>query len=421
MRGMARTRRRRAPQPGRDQGGRSRLSALRRGDARAGARRSPTRWRAATGIGARWWRRGCWTGSASRSAISSASATPSLRCAARLRTSPTAISGLIEIGPRVLDVRGRARRDRAAAAGRAHQLRLSRAAAARRRRQGGGGRGARALSRCRLAHPPVRQRRAQPASLARPADRVHDPGGADRAARRRRRRRQCGRRAISPARPRRSPRSNAWAHRGALVFAIYLAEILALGAVRHRARARRGRAGALRRGAAAAGGAAGDGAARALSRAAGRWPPRSALLTTLAFALWPVGAAAEVRPASLFRSRVEPMLGRPPALVIAAVAAAAILLAALAIAHRAGPRHRRLVGAGRGRSAASSSASPPLALVWASRQAGRPRQREPAPRARQSPPARRGDRGRSSRRWASASRCWWRSRWSRATSPTRST
>ncbi len=55
-------------------------------------------------------------------------------------------------------------------------------------------------------------------------------------------------------------------------------------------------------------------------------------MATLAFSLWPLGAATGVSPASLFRAKVEPALGRPPAWCIAAVAASAAALAALAIA-----------------------------------------------------------------------------------------
>jgi putative ABC transport system permease protein len=56
------------------------------------------------------------------------------------------------------------------------------------------------------------------------------------------------------------------------------------------------------------------------------------VLTTLAFALWPVGAAAEVSPASLFRARVEPVLGRPALACLVAVALSCVLLAVLAVA-----------------------------------------------------------------------------------------
>lgn len=56
------------------------------------------------------------------------------------------------------------------------------------------------------------------------------------------------------------------------------------------------------------------------------------VLTTLVFALWPLGAAAEINPASLFRARVEPLLARPAPRCIAAVAVAALLEAGLAVA-----------------------------------------------------------------------------------------
>ena len=96
------------------------------------------------------------------------------------------------------------------------------------------------------------------------------------------------------------------------------------------------------------------------------------VLTTLAFALWPVGAAAEVRPASLFRSRVEPIHGRPPAFAIAAVAAAGLLLAALAVftaSDRVTAAWSVLGTAG----ALIVFRLAAAALVWASRRAGRPR------------------------------------------------
>ena len=147
LRAMARTQDGDAPQPHRVQGGRPRLSALRRGRPRAGAaarrRRSPS----ATGIGARWWRRRSSTGSASSSAISSASATRDFAVRAALVHEPDGISGLIEIGPRVM-IAARLRSPRPDCSRRASLINhsLSRAARARRRRsRGGGGRARRAF------------------------------------------------------------------------------------------------------------------------------------------------------------------------------------------------------------------------------------------------------------------------------------
>ena len=143
------------------------------------------------------------------------------------------------------------------------------------------------------------------------------------------------------------------------------------------------------------------------------------VLTTLAFALWPLGAAAAVRPASLFRAKAEPALGRPPAFVVAAVAGAGLLLGALAILDAADrptaawsvlgaavalhPLPLRRRGFGRG-GAPGGTAAP----------------RRAAPRAGQSPPPGRAHRGRHRQSLGSASPCWWRSRWSRAMSRARS-
>ncbi len=55
------------------------------------------------------------------------------------------------------------------------------------------------------------------------------------------------------------------------------------------------------------------------------------ILTTFAFALWPIGVAAVVRPANLFRARAEPVMGRPGALCMAAILACAVALAAFAV------------------------------------------------------------------------------------------
>ncbi|MGO9785406.1 MAG: ABC transporter permease [Stellaceae bacterium] len=55
------------------------------------------------------------------------------------------------------------------------------------------------------------------------------------------------------------------------------------------------------------------------------------LLATLAFALWPLGIACEVRAASLFRLLVEPPNRAPPAWIIVAIALSGLGLAALAV------------------------------------------------------------------------------------------
>ncbi|HXQ52072.1 MAG TPA: FtsX-like permease family protein [Stellaceae bacterium] len=96
------------------------------------------------------------------------------------------------------------------------------------------------------------------------------------------------------------------------------------------------------------------------------------LLTTLAFALWPLGAAAEVAPASLFRAKVEPLLGRPPKMTIAAVVAFCVLLAALAIV--TAPDRATASWAVLGTVAAMLVFRlAAMALVWAARRGGRPR------------------------------------------------
>ncbi|MEQ8399220.1 FtsX-like permease family protein [Thalassobaculum sp.] len=56
------------------------------------------------------------------------------------------------------------------------------------------------------------------------------------------------------------------------------------------------------------------------------------LLTALAFSLWPLGRAGQVKAAALFRAVVAPLAGRPRAAFMLATAAAVALLAALAIA-----------------------------------------------------------------------------------------
>jgi len=55
------------------------------------------------------------------------------------------------------------------------------------------------------------------------------------------------------------------------------------------------------------------------------------LLATLAFALWPLGIACEVRAASLFRLLIEPADKVPPVWVIAAIALSGLGLGALAV------------------------------------------------------------------------------------------
>ena len=95
-------------------------------------------------------------------------------------------------------------------------------------------------------------------------------------------------------------------------------------------------------------------------------------LATLVFSLWPLGAAANVSPASLFRARVEPMLGRPPLWCMATVAASAMALAALAVATASDKRTAAWAVFG----AAASLAIfrfVAAALVWVARRAGRPR------------------------------------------------
>lgn len=55
-------------------------------------------------------------------------------------------------------------------------------------------------------------------------------------------------------------------------------------------------------------------------------------LTTLAFALWPLGRARTIPPAHLFRDQIQPSRSRPDPLLAAGTVAAAIGLAALAVA-----------------------------------------------------------------------------------------
>jgi putative ABC transport system permease protein len=97
------------------------------------------------------------------------------------------------------------------------------------------------------------------------------------------------------------------------------------------------------------------------------------LLTTFAFALWPIGAAAEVSPASLFRAKVEPVLGRPSLACLVAVAAAGALLAGLAVATASDRKVAAWAVAGAA-AALILFRLAGAAVVAASRRAGRPRQ-----------------------------------------------
>jgi putative ABC transport system permease protein len=56
------------------------------------------------------------------------------------------------------------------------------------------------------------------------------------------------------------------------------------------------------------------------------------VLSTLAFALWPLAAAREIAPGNLFRDLVDPATRRPRAIYIVAIALAAVALAGLGIA-----------------------------------------------------------------------------------------
>lgn len=96
------------------------------------------------------------------------------------------------------------------------------------------------------------------------------------------------------------------------------------------------------------------------------------LLTTLAFALWPLAAAREVAAASLFRALVDPTPRRPRAPCVAATALAALALAALAVATASDRRTAFwfVLGALGALAAFRLLAA---ALVSAARRAGRPR------------------------------------------------
>jgi putative ABC transport system permease protein len=96
------------------------------------------------------------------------------------------------------------------------------------------------------------------------------------------------------------------------------------------------------------------------------------VLAALAFSLWPLGAAAEIAPASLFRARAETLLARPPAWCIAAVAASALALCALAVATASERKTAAWAVLGVALSLAAFRLAA-AALVWAARRAGRPR------------------------------------------------
>ena len=96
------------------------------------------------------------------------------------------------------------------------------------------------------------------------------------------------------------------------------------------------------------------------------------LLTTLVFALWPIGAAAEVQPARLFRARVEAVPGRASAGAIAAMGAAAVLLAVLAVASAQDRRVAAWAVAGTAAALVVFRLAG-AAVVAAARRAGRPR------------------------------------------------
>ncbi|HZB93449.1 MAG TPA: FtsX-like permease family protein, partial [Stellaceae bacterium] len=116
---------------------------------------------------------------------------------------------------------------------------------------------------------------------------------------------------------------------GRLVFAAYLAQILALALL--------GIALGLALGALTPLAAAPLLAAFPIAIADGIYPAPLALaavfglLTTLAFALWPLAVAREIPAASLFRQLVEPVARRPRAPYLSATAAAGLALAALGI------------------------------------------------------------------------------------------
>jgi putative ABC transport system permease protein len=96
------------------------------------------------------------------------------------------------------------------------------------------------------------------------------------------------------------------------------------------------------------------------------------LLTTLAFALWPLAAAREVAAASLFRDVVDPVRGRPKPIYALATAAAGLALAGLAVASATDRQTAAwfILGAAGALLAFRLVA---LGLVAAARHAGRPR------------------------------------------------
>jgi putative ABC transport system permease protein len=95
------------------------------------------------------------------------------------------------------------------------------------------------------------------------------------------------------------------------------------------------------------------------------------VLTTLAFALWPLAEAGEIAPASLFRNLVDGQRRRPPLRYVAAVGSAGVALAALAVGSAA--EHWTalwfILGAGAALLAFRLAAA---GLMLAARRAGRP-------------------------------------------------
>ena len=233
---------------GRDQGGRRRLSALRRGRSSIRRRRSPTRL-------------------AQRDGVFGAAADPTLL--ARLDLKPGDADDhrqRDDRNPRRAHAPSRTSSPAASASGRAcwsartrlratgllqpgslvrwhYRLRLPAERRQRRRRQAVIGAGARAIARRRLGNPHPHQRLAAARAQRRALHAISHAGRADRAAGRRRRRRQCGEK---PSRPQaRRDRHDEGARRDRRrVFAIYLSQVLLLALIGGviGARARRGAA-----------------------------------------------------------------------------------------------------------------------------------------------------------------------------------
>ena len=138
--------------------------------------------------------------------------------------------------------------------------------------------------------------------------------------------------AISPARPRRSPRSNASAPRRGSSLHVYFVEIMVLAAARHRCRPRRSERWCR------------SCQCRFLARVLpvsirlGIYPGPLALaalfglLTTLVFALWPLAGIGRVPAGALFRDTVDRARRRVPLAVLGATVLLALGLAALAVA-----------------------------------------------------------------------------------------